>query len=48
VGIMNGWWMAALAALAVTEQVAPHGHRLRVPLGVALMIAAIWRFAAAA
>ena len=48
VGIMNGWWMVALAALAVTEQVAPHGHRLRVPLGVALMIAAIWRFAAAA
>jgi predicted metal-binding membrane protein len=48
VGIMNGWWMAALAALAVTEQVARHGHRLRVPLGVALLIAAVWRFAAAA
>jgi len=46
VGIMNGWWMVALAALAVTEQVAPHGHRLRVPLGVGFMIAGVWPYVA--
>jgi predicted metal-binding membrane protein len=47
VGVMNLWWMAALAALAVTEQVAPHGHRLRVPLGVSLVIAGVWQYVGA-
>jgi len=46
VGVMNVWWMAALAALAVTEQVAPHGHRLRAPLGVGFMIAGVWQYVA--
>src|SRR5262245_11106056 len=46
VGIMNRWWMAALAAIAVIEQVAPHGHRMRVPLGAALMFAGVWRYVA--
>ena len=44
VGIMNVWWMLALAALAVAEQVAPHGHRLRVPLGVGFLIAGVWQY----
>jgi len=44
VGIMNVWWMAVLAAIAVMEQVAPHGHRLRVPLGVGFMIAGVWQY----
>ena len=44
VGIMNVWWMVTLAALAVAEQVAPHGHRLRVPLGVGFMIAGVWQY----
>jgi len=44
VGIMNVWWMAALAAVAVTEQVAPHGHRLRVPLGIGFVMAGVWQF----
>jgi len=44
VGIMNWWWMAALAAIAVVEQVAPHGHRLRAPLGVGFMIAGVWQY----
>jgi predicted metal-binding membrane protein len=47
VGVMNVWWMAALAALAVTEQVAPHGHQLRVPLGVSLVIAGGWQYVGA-
>ena len=46
VGVMNLWWMAALAALALMEQVAPHGHLLRQPLGVAFIAAGIWRFTA--
>lgn len=45
VGVMNPWWMAALAALALVEQVAPGGRALRVPLGVALVAAGIWRMA---
>jgi predicted metal-binding membrane protein len=46
VGVMNVWWMAALAAVAVMEQVAPHGDRLRVPLGIGFMIAGVWRYVA--
>ena len=45
---MNVGWMVALAALAVLEQVAPQGHRVRVPLGVTLLIAGIWQYAGAA
>jgi predicted metal-binding membrane protein len=48
VGVMNLWWMAALAGLALVEQVAPYGQRLRVPLGVGLLGAGLWRLAAAA
>lgn len=41
VGVMNLWWMAALAAVAFVEQVVPRGDRLRVPLGVALVSAGL-------
>jgi len=44
VGIMNWWWMAALATIAVIEQAAPHGHRLRVTLGVGFLIAGAWQY----
>ncbi len=40
VGFMSLWWMAALAALTFIEQTAPWGHRLRVPIGLALIAAA--------
>jgi predicted metal-binding membrane protein len=43
VGVMNRWWMGALTAIALVEQVAPGGHRLRQPLGVALLAAGMWR-----
>lgn len=46
VGVMNLWWMAALAAVAFVEQVAPRGRALRVPLGVALLAAGLWQFGA--
>lgn len=48
VGVMNLWWMAALAGLALVEQVAPGGRALRVPLGVALLAAGLWRLAVVA
>jgi predicted metal-binding membrane protein len=41
VGVMNAWWMAALAVLAVVEQIAPHGEMLRRGLGVAFLTAGI-------
>ena len=44
VGVMNLWWMAALAAIALVEQVAPHGDTFRRPLGVALIAAGVWRY----
>lgn len=47
VGVMSLWWMAALAALAFAEQVAPSGRHLRVPIGVGLLAAGLWRLAAA-
>ena len=44
VGVMSLWWMAALAAIALVEQVAPHGDTFRRPLGVALIAAGVWRY----
>lgn len=43
VGVMNVWWMAALAALALAEQIAPYGHVLRRVLGGMLLVAAIMK-----
>lgn len=40
VGVTSALWMVALAAMACVEQVAPGGHRLRVALGIALVVAA--------
>ncbi len=40
-GVMNVWWMAALAGVAFVEQVVPRGDMLRVPLGLALVSAAV-------
>ena len=37
-------WMAALAGLTFLEQVAPHGDKLRIPLGVGLILAGVLRF----
>jgi predicted metal-binding membrane protein len=48
VGVMNVWWMAALAVVALLEQVAPYGAALRRPIGVALVAVAIWRLSVAA
>jgi predicted metal-binding membrane protein len=45
VGVMSRWWMAALAATTFAEQVVPQGHRMRLPLGIALLAAAVWRLA---
>ena len=46
-GMMNLWWMTAVAGVALAEQVAPHGQRLRVPLGIALVAAGLWQLSAA-
>lgn len=43
VGMANVLWMAALAGIALVEQVVPRGDRLRVPLGVALIAAGLWQ-----
>ena len=43
VGVMSLWWMTALAAIAFTEQVAPGGNRLRIPIGIALIAGAVQR-----
>jgi predicted metal-binding membrane protein len=43
VGMTNLWWMAALAGVAFIEQVVPSGDRLRIPLGAALVSAALWQ-----
>jgi predicted metal-binding membrane protein len=37
VGMTSLWWMVALAAAVFVEQVVPHGHRIRIPLGIALI-----------
>jgi predicted metal-binding membrane protein len=43
-GFMSVWWMAGLAALTFVEQVMPWGGRLRVPIGVTLLVlAALYR-----
>ena len=41
VGVMNAWWMVALAVLALLEQIAPHGQMLRRGLGVVFLAAGI-------
>jgi predicted metal-binding membrane protein len=43
VGVMNVWWMAALAVLALIEQVAPQGQVFRRALGAAFLLAGILR-----
>jgi predicted metal-binding membrane protein len=43
VGVMNLWWMAALAGVAFIEQAVPRGDWLRIPLGVALIGAGLYR-----
>jgi predicted metal-binding membrane protein len=43
VGLMNQWSMAGLAAIALIEQVTPGGHKVRQPLGIALLAAGAWR-----
>jgi predicted metal-binding membrane protein len=43
VGVMNVWWMAALALLALAEQVAPQGQTLRRALGAAFLLAGLSR-----
>ncbi len=43
VGVMSLWWMAALTAAAFVEQAVPGGARLRVPLGLALIVGGIAR-----
>jgi predicted metal-binding membrane protein len=40
-GLMSVWWMAAVAAVVFVEKVAPFGHRLAIPAGVALIAAGL-------
>jgi predicted metal-binding membrane protein len=42
VGVMSLWWMAALAFVTFAEQVSPWGDRVRVSVGVALVVAALY------
>ncbi|MGQ0736770.1 MAG: DUF2182 domain-containing protein [Acidobacteriota bacterium] len=44
VGVMNMWWMAVLTAAVFVEQVASWGHRTRIPLGAALVVAGVLRW----
>ena len=37
VGMANMWWMAAIGVVTFVEQVAAHGERLRIPLGIGLL-----------
>ena len=41
VGVMNAWWMAALTALSLVEQIAPHGQAVRRLAGAAFLVAGI-------
>jgi len=41
VGVMNLWWMTALAAATFVEQVTKSGNRARVVIGIALIIGAL-------
>jgi predicted metal-binding membrane protein len=43
VGVMNAWWMAALGALTLVEQIAPQGQTLRRALGCAFVVAGLFR-----
>ena len=45
VGVMNAWWMAALSAPALVEQIAPHGQVVRRSMGAAFLVAGISRLA---
>jgi predicted metal-binding membrane protein len=46
VGLASLAWMAVLTAAVFVEQVVPHGALARVPIGVALAAAGLWRLAA--
>jgi predicted metal-binding membrane protein len=41
VGVMSLWWMAALAAVGVAEQVSPWGESVRKGVGLALLVVAV-------
>jgi predicted metal-binding membrane protein len=41
VGVLHVWWMAALTAAVFVEQVVPRGDRIRMPLGIALILAGL-------
>ena len=43
VGVTSLLWMAALGSGAAIEQIWRHGHRLRAPIGVALVAVALWQ-----
>ena len=43
VGMTNALWMIALTAAVFVEQVVQHGHRLRIPLGIALIASGLLR-----
>ena len=43
VGMSSVTWMLAVTIAVFVEQVVPHGHRLRIPLGMALVIAGLVR-----
>lgn len=41
VSALSAWWMAALAAITVAEQISPWGATVRVAVGVTLLIAGL-------
>jgi predicted metal-binding membrane protein len=43
VGVMNAWWMAALAGLSLAEQIAPWGQMPRRLIGIAFFVAGFGR-----
>jgi len=43
VGVMNLWWMAALAVIAALEQIGPHAQKARWIIGVSLIAAGTWK-----
>ena len=47
-GLGGLWWMLAIGAVVAAEACAPRGERLRVPLGVALVLAGLLVLAAGA
>jgi predicted metal-binding membrane protein len=40
-GMANVWWMIVIASATFVEQTVAHGNKLRIPLGIALLIWAI-------